>query len=293
MTTIKNKGIRTPINDSNQVELAISGFSVETNDKNAPEIDKSQDCSYTVHFILEGKGYALIDEVKHPLVKNTLFVSFPQANVKLRQDENEPYKLAWFIMDGLKAKYWLERIGITKRSPILQIPENKLIRNIFARTPYICSKNTDLSDLYALNAVYSLFYNIALLSQQALIKQNGKGTEEIHVAHAIEYINSHYADERCTLEVVAKELYITSKYLSFIFKKITGNTFSHYLQAKRIAVANTLMEQGETRIHVIAEKTGFASPYYFSNVYRKHNAISPRTHIKDLQRKKSPPPTES
>lgn len=283
----KNKGIRTTILDSNQIDISIVGFSKEKNDADAPEIDKSSDSYYTMRYFLEGSGYAIIDGVKKELKKDTLLVSFPYSTIKLRQSQDAPYTMAWFSFKGLKAAYWLSQINITEQNPLLYLPENKSLRTLFSKTPSLCFSSPANSDLYALSAFYQIIIELQKLSPNAPKNPVQRQQKEIHVLNAINYINQHYADPDLSSSTVAKYLFLNPRYFSSIFKSVTGSPFSRYLQDKRLSVANSLMAQGETNITQIAIKVGFNSPYYFMSLYKKYNRDTPKNHLKSLKNKKS------
>lgn len=280
----KNKGIRVSILESNQVDINIVGFSKEKNDKDSPEIDKSSDTYYTMRYILDGSGYAIINGKREELTRNTLLVSFPHSKMKLKQSEDNPYTIAWFAFNGLKAEHWLSQINITPETPLLYLPENKKLRALFTKTPDLCFSSPEYSDLYALSSFYQIVLELSLFlpSKQTDMKQ--KQMKEIHVLNAINYINQHYSDSDLSSSVVAQYLYLNPRYFSGIFKKVTGNTFSQYLHNKRIAAANSLMAQGETNISEIALKVGFNSPYYFTNIYKRYNKDNPKAHLKTLKK---------
>lgn len=278
----KNKGIRVTIHDSNQIDIIIAGFSKEKNDKSAPEIDKSSDSYFTMRYILDGFGYVIINGENRELKRNSLLVSYPHSHMKLKQSQTDPYTIAWFSFGGLKAEQWLARLNITQDNPLFYLPENKKLRALFSETPDLCFSSPEYSDLYALSSFYQIVLELSLLLPRNQSETKGRTIQEIHVLNAINYINQHYSDPDLTSSVVASYLFLNPKYFSGIFKSVTGSTFSQYLQRKRIAVANSLMSQGETNITEIAFKVGFNSPYYFTNIYKIFNQDSPKSHIKKL-----------
>lgn len=274
-----NMGIRVPIRESSNVDVHIIGFGVEKNAPTWKEIDNKKVNQYTFHYILHGRGYIVADGIKHDLRADTVFVTFPKQDVRFKQDPDDPYTLAWIVLDGLKVKNLLERIGITPDNIILHVKREKTLRDFFAKTPYSCAAAPDFADVIALGT----FYNII----SAIMKQlpqnrtsNLVSTQEIHVSNAINYISSNFRDPELNLDTVAAAIGITPKYLSNIFGKVTDTTFSQYLLNKRMSYALSLIGDGETVVSAIAEKCGFSSPYYFSNVFRRYNIDSPKQHIK-------------
>ncbi len=285
-----NKGIRVPIHDSTATDIHIIGFCVEKNSPTWNEIDGKKANQYTIHYVLNGRGYLVINGVKHDLQPDTIFVTFPKQDVRFAQNFDDPYTIGWIVLDGLKVKSLLERIGITPENLILPLRREKSLRDYFAKTPYICASAPDFSDVIALGTFYNILSAVMRQLPQNNIS-NLMSTQEMHVSDAINYINSNFQNVELNLETVANAISVSPKYLSNIFAKITDTPFSQYLMNKRMSYALSLIGNGETVVSVISEKCGFSSPYYFSNVFRHYNTDSPKQHIKrridDL--KKLPP----
>ena len=280
----QNQGLRAVILNGAKIDVQIIGFAVEKNHKDAPEVDNSTVNHYTVHYILDGKGYIIINGEKIEVNKGTVFVTFPNQNIKLRQDAENPWRLGWIVCDGLMVAEYLERIGITPDNPYMLLEDNKQLQTLFSITPYNCSKDYKISDAIALSAFYQLLviiYNQIPHSAESVTKRYSNP----HVERAIEYINQNYSDPTLNLSVVADAIGVSPKYLSSIFKKATNTPFSKFLLNKRISAANALFEEGCKVVSEVAYKVGFSSPYYFSNVYKIYNTDSPRTHIKQFSKK--------
>jgi Response regulator containing CheY-like receiver domain and AraC-type DNA-binding domain len=94
------------------------------------------------------------------------------------------------------------------------------------------------------------------------------------VLRAIEYLESHYAG-KIGLREVAGVLYISPNYLSELFKKQTGQTFSDYLLTVRMEKARGFLENVEYRVSDIAAMTGFSDGRYFSSTFKKYYGMTP------------------
>lgn len=278
MSVGKNTGIRAPIQSQSEVDVHIAGFAVETNDPEADTVDNNTVNQYTVHYVLEGRGTVIIDGVVNEVHKDDFFVTFPNLNIQLRQDPVCSWTIGWIVCDGLKVRDYLRRIGITPKKCILSLKPDKELRTLFSKTPYSCIASPDFSDIIALGAFFDI---IARISDQLPKRERRtlRTMEEQHVASAIEYINRNYQNPSLNLTMVASAVCISPKYLSNIFRRVTGISFTHHLVSKRIAAAADLIAGGETVVSVIAEECGFSSPYYFSNVFRRYNTDSPKKHI--------------
>ncbi len=275
----KNKGLRAIVTDSNQVDVHVIGVAVEANDPSSPPVSPQKFNYFTMHYVLEGHGWLEQGGERRDIVTGDVFVAFPGAKITYSQDETDSWTIGWFTFDGMKAAQYLERAGITPASPVLHIGESKLLRHIFVTTPYDVEKKPNNSDVIALSAFYQIFTALTAFADSGERIRLHR-TEQKHVSDAIIYVEENFADPNLKLETVANALGVTSKYLSAIFKRVTGQTFNKFVTNKRISIANNLIEDGWTSVADIAYACGFKSPYYFSNVFRRYNRDSPKIKIK-------------
>lgn len=95
------------------------------------------------------------------------------------------------------------------------------------------------------------------------------------VGRAMSYIEEHYSVS-LPLETVAGALYVSKSYLSDLFSKSLGMTFTQYKNTVRIRHAKELIRRGGLSMTEIAQKTGFDSPSRFSKVFHQIEGISPQ-----------------
>ena len=65
-------------------------------------------------------------------------------------------------------------------------------------------------------------------------------------------------------------------YLSHLFKKETGITFSGYVTSLRIERAKELLRQGDKKIYEISDLVGYQTVQYFSKVFKKETGKNPK-----------------
>lgn len=89
------------------------------------------------------------------------------------------------------------------------------------------------------------------------------------------YIDKHYSKD-ISLNDVADELGMNAIYLSQLFKRETGTTFSSYLTSVRIEQAIRLLKTGEYKIYEVSEMVGYQTVQYFSKVFKKETGKNPK-----------------
>lgn len=99
------------------------------------------------------------------------------------------------------------------------------------------------------------------------------------VAAVKNYIYQHYAED-LSLETLAEKVYLSSGYLSFIFKKETGMNLNRYIRVFRMKKAKELLKNTNMKVAQISEKVGFANVSYFCRSFREYYGCSPESYRK-------------
>jgi two-component system response regulator YesN len=95
-----------------------------------------------------------------------------------------------------------------------------------------------------------------------------------YVEKAMLYLSKHYT-ENLSLEETANNVNISSAYLSRLFGKETGLSFTDHLNRIRVVHAQELLTDSRLNISETAYKVGFNNPKYFSQVFRRHTGCTP------------------
>ena len=103
--------------------------------------------------------------------------------------------------------------------------------------------------------------------------------EENTVAAVKRYIKEHLA-ENLSREELADTVYLTSDYLSHLFKKETGYSLTNYIIHERIEKAKLLLAQKSMSIRDVASACGFDNVSYFSKQFRSITGMTPREYRK-------------
>ncbi len=104
-------------------------------------------------------------------------------------------------------------------------------------------------------------------------KYNKKNINQI-LQNAMKYICEHYAAP-ITLNELAEHTYVSTYYLSRMFKKELGKNFVEYLNEVRIEKAKELLQDNKYKTYEIAELVGVQDPHYFSKIFKKYTNMTP------------------
>ncbi|MTI60461.1 MAG: response regulator [Firmicutes bacterium] len=140
----------------------------------------------------------------------------------------------------------------------------------------LCNLSFEIELLDPLDIIY-LFNNLQELFEQLLgILTEKKGSERVShdiVEKVIKEIRQKY-NKNLSLQDLAVKHHINYNYLSQLFKKETGQTFTNYLIELRIKKAIKLFSK-DLLFYQIARKVGYDDYYHFCKIFKKHKGLSP------------------
>ena len=96
------------------------------------------------------------------------------------------------------------------------------------------------------------------------------------IRKAVEYIETHYAEEKMSLQDICRHVLMSTSYFSLVFKQHTGETFVEYLTRIRMDKAREMLQHTSLKFYEIAGKVGYGDPNYFSILFKKHAGMTPR-----------------
>lgn len=96
------------------------------------------------------------------------------------------------------------------------------------------------------------------------------------IQKALTFINQHFTDPDISLNTVADEVTLSPAHFSTIFSQAMEITFIDYLTNARLNHAKKLLKETDDRLGTIAFAIGYNDPNYFSYLFKKKIAISPK-----------------
>jgi len=103
----------------------------------------------------------------------------------------------------------------------------------------------------------------------------------------IRYINNNF-DSDLNLGSISEKFIINPNYLSQVFKKETGYTFTDYITRLRISKACELLKSTQLTTREVAEKSGYNDYFYFCRTFKKSIGKTPRQFRENPQAQPSP-----
>lgn len=112
-------------------------------------------------------------------------------------------------------------------------------------------------------------------------KLNPHRTPRRKVQQALDYIAHNFNAPGLSLAGVAKELFVSSTYLSTLFKQELGVNFLDYVHQYRVDKAKGLLQSADYKIQAVAKEVGYFDEAHFTRTFKKWTGILPSQYKKE------------
>jgi len=113
-----------------------------------------------------------------------------------------------------------------------------------------------------------------LLSERKGYAEEGTGNIEGKIGQAQRFIRRNYS-QPVSLRDVSREVFLSPKYFSRLFKEKAGRSFNEYKMDLKIEMAKELLKKGSHTISQIAYHTGYQNPESFMKMFKKVTGSTP------------------
>ena len=245
--------------------------------------------SYEIYYLFSGDRYYFIKDKTYHAKRGSLVFIKPYEIHCASKFSKEPYER---ILINFKKNFLLElstafpNVNFFKNFDmdihIIDLPptERVFFESLLNSMLLEYKKDTDES---------KCFLKTALLELLLLANTKGnaeKATEETYhdavlktVSLVAAYINNNFSED-ITLTAVAERFFISPCYLSRTFKRITGSSFTEYVNGVRVKEARRLLSKTNMSVSEIAISVGFISSTHFGRVFKNIVGISPLSYRK-------------
>jgi YesN/AraC family two-component response regulator len=95
------------------------------------------------------------------------------------------------------------------------------------------------------------------------------------------YISNHYS-EPLSVEQLASKVFLSTGYMSYIFKKETGEGISQFISTCRMEKAKKLLMETNMKVVQISREVGYSNAAYFCKAFKECFGCSPEQYRKGL-----------
>lgn len=197
-------------------------------------------------------------------------------------------ELTYYLHQNNSAKFLelLQSILTRKKSNFFSVTSAYLLYNSVLATPELRDYADDMT-FYSFEPMvtkYGTFHNmlktlIALLHEHPQ-EDAANPASSSAILQILSYLNTNYAKD-ISLQSLSDEIHLSKNYISHLFKKETGFSYSGYLEELRIRKSKELLRNSDLPIAKICESTGFNDYFYFIKVFKKVVGCTPNQYRTD------------
>ncbi len=94
--------------------------------------------------------------------------------------------------------------------------------------------------------------------------------------NAVAYIDRNFNRLELSVAEIARAVCLSSGRISVLFKRETGETLNEYITKVRIRHAKKLLATTPLKVYEIAERVGYGSGQYFSQIFQQYTGLKPK-----------------
>lgn len=213
----------------------------------------------------EGSGVLETDGQVQALAAGDVFF-LPAGCSHAYHGDEARWDVRWLTLDGTGMEALLTQLGLTR--PVLLWKSASAFLPVYERVLAELAADR-LQGPYACSA---LMYSMLMEIHRHLLRQ---GNAENRVLSAVVRLIDEAYGRDLSLTEMAQHAGVTPQHLCRVFRQTLRMRPVEYLTQRRVQAAQALIRQGELPLAEIARQTGFASPGYFSTVFRRCVGMSP------------------
>lgn len=216
-----------------------------------------------MHLVIEGEGVYTCEGHAHPISRGCVF--FLRAGDEFSVLPTTQLKYCYVSFQGRRAEEYLQRLRV--------FPDSCTFEGYERLIPFWLEAHE-----MAEEGNIDLFSEAVLLYTLGVLKpQHGAKSDATDLV--AELTQNEFTDPDLSIALVAARLGYDAKYLSSLFKRKRGISYTAYLRDLRLRHAVFLMEEGVVSVKNVALLCGFRDALYFSKLFTATMGVSPREYI--------------
>lgn len=239
--------------------------------------------AFEIYYILEGERYYFIKDRTYHIKKGDL-VLIDMGELHRTLDTGRPaYERILvnfkeeFLRKILEDSPGLDLLACFRRGTgvlRLNLSQQETVRAILVKMAGEDLKRAEGSDILLKALLTELLVFVCRIPESSSDRNPVSGPIHSKIQEIVSYINEHYTED-ISLASISRSFFISTCYLSRVFKRVTGFNFIEYLNNVRVREAGRLLCGTRLSISDVSEKTGFESLTHFGRVFKAITGVSP------------------
>lgn len=172
----------------------------------------------------------------------------------------------------------LDEFGDMFKKGIYNVKDAFILYNLLTSYLYRLNVEYDESYLYNIEQLLDLFdsaQNMIVYFKSIFEKYLNEGhqytpgkVKNNMFKNILKYVNENFS-KGISLQSISQKFTINPSYISQLFRKEVGITFTEYLTKLRISLASDLLKTTDLSVGEISEKVGYIDYFYFTRTFKK------------------------
>ena len=230
----------------------------------------TQLCSkHCLHFIEEGNGTFTADGRSFTAGAGDMYAFFPGQIIQYSDFPETPWKYTWCNLSGTRLEGIFEKLGITRRVPLMNVSANRLLQSVLKSiAEEVASKPQP-----PLIASTSAWRIVHALSSGNVSPGNKSGSRNLF--KLCEDFMENRPDLNLTVDELADFAEVDRSTLFRAFKREAGVSPKEYIDERKFSTAQRLLTETGLSIKQVALASGFSNHAYFAEAFRKRLGKTP------------------
>lgn len=235
--------------------------------------------TFVFEFVRKGRGYLRINQEELAPQAGDLYIVPAHSDHVYGSSADDPWEKLWFNVSGPLVGSLLTAYGMDGVHLVRHFPGERFFREGLAIGR---RQGIEAHDKIALIIHKIIAQGAACLSTVPGSRQSAVGME------LKRYLDANLA-RPIRLGDLCRHVHKSTAQMLRIFKQAWGVTPYDYLLEQRMQLARQYLENTMKSNKEIASDLGFSDAYYFSNLFRRKNGMSPRHYRRQFRHETGAP----
>lgn len=226
---------------------------------------------YQVNYITSGSGVFENKFGKFNVKPGSLIITFPGEWHRYKPNKKVGWVENYVGFDGKMAREYLINKQFSPKQPVIHVGIKEELIDTYLKIFDLVEKEQPGFQQIASGMIVKLLGYIVSFEKQ----KGFSGKRIAKVIEEVRFMMRQNIETEIDLQNLAREHHVGYSYFRKMFKKFTGVSPGQYHLQLRIMRAKELLITTDKSVKEISYELGFQSIYYFSNMFKKKEHLTP------------------